>query len=151
MKRKHHDAIVAWAGWAEIQYRKDAGMMWTDSPDPAWVEDYEYRVKPAREYPTTRMTREEMLEVVRSASGGFSDSYASLLNAGLRHAIDNGQVVTREEFDRAIGDRNKRDMAVADAITQHWYLSGRDAPNLPTLLNIMSRSSLHSIVSKVSK
>lgn len=100
MKRKHHDAIVAWAGGAKIEFRNPIGSnVWIDSENPAWLDDYEYRVKPAREYPTTRMTREEMVEVVRSTSGGFSDSYASLVNAGLRHAIDAGQVVTREEFD----------------------------------------------------
>jgi hypothetical protein len=50
-----------------------------------------------------------------------SEGCAAVANAALRHACDAGQIVTRAEFDRAVGDRKARDMAVAEAVrTWAW-------------------------------
>lgn len=108
--RAHHDIIVAWAGGAEIQYRKDAGMAWTDCADPAFVEDYEYRVKPERTYPETKMTALALKDAYDpDACIGFESmaKCRNMVNAALRHAIDAGQVVTREEFNTVADELNK--------------------------------------------
>ena len=47
-KHKHHDAIVAWAGGAKIQYRIKDNEQWADLTSlPLWYEYTQYRVKPA--------------------------------------------------------------------------------------------------------
>jgi hypothetical protein len=100
--RPHAELIIAWANGAEIQYRKDDGMEWTDAPDPAFVADYQYRVKPAREYPSFISFPDDLdkewRSMVQNPVGG--GPLLDFLNAVLRHAIDNGQVVTREEFNK---------------------------------------------------
>jgi len=45
MKHKHYDFIVAWAGGAKIQWKNDLHD-WRDIGDPAWINSYEYRIKP---------------------------------------------------------------------------------------------------------
>ena len=45
MKHKHYDLIVAWAGGAKIQWKNDLHD-WRDIGDPAWINSYEYRIKP---------------------------------------------------------------------------------------------------------
>ena len=44
MKHKHYDIIVAWAAGAKIQVVH--GLVWEDSPFPAWITDAIYRIKP---------------------------------------------------------------------------------------------------------
>lgn len=73
------------------------------------------RPAPAKTYPTTQMTGPELIDLI-SVNAPVYDNVRNLANAALRHACDNGQVVTREEFDRALGDRDDRDMAVAAAV-----------------------------------
>jgi hypothetical protein len=131
MKERPHAAlIIEWAKGAEIQYRKPETGVWEDCPFPAWMIDYEYRVKPSepeREYPQTAMTNEEISVAAHDAviaASPFSD-YQPILrrgiaNAALRHALDNGQVVTSSEFDRAIGNRAARDLAVVGAVIEHF-------------------------------
>lgn len=124
--RPHSEIIKAWADGAEIQYRAPGSGVWKDCPEPAWVSDYEYRVKPEepkRRYPETALTSDELCRVSQESVEKTKDwsnlgdvvRYA-IANAALRHACDNGQVVTREEFDRAVGDRKARDLAVAEAV-----------------------------------
>jgi hypothetical protein len=45
MKHKHYEFIVAWAGGAKIQWKNDLHD-WRDIGDPAWINSYEYRIKP---------------------------------------------------------------------------------------------------------
>lgn len=118
-QRPHAELIRQWADGCEIQYRKDADSKWVDSPDPAWLADYEYRVKPAGpEYPTSKMDDGIFFAILsgKHPAMNITAGYRAIANAALRHAIDAGQVVTREEFDRAIGDRKVRDMAIAEAV-----------------------------------
>jgi len=43
----HHDAIIAWAKGAKIQYQSDYKKdKWHDTPQPMWYTDHMYRVKP---------------------------------------------------------------------------------------------------------
>jgi hypothetical protein len=132
--RAHHDIIIAWANGEQIQYRKDAGMAWTDCADPAFVADYEYRVKPAREYPQSDMSNGQLHAAFMEGTGHACPSWNSagcraVANAALKDAIDQGQVVTREEFDRAIGDRKKRDFAVAEAVRDKAYVAVMNCDN----------------------
>lgn len=109
--RPHAELIRQWADGCEIQYRKPGTDRWVDSPEPAWVADYDYRIKPARKYPKLAV------DDVRSIAEYFclQDFTIELVSQRvLRHALDNGQVVTRVEFDRAIGDRKARDFAIAE-------------------------------------
>jgi hypothetical protein len=43
---KHAELIKAWADGAEIQY-KNYSDAWEDTPNPSWMVDVEYRIKPA--------------------------------------------------------------------------------------------------------
>ena len=45
MKHKHYEFIVAWANGAKIQWKNDL-QDWRDIGDPAWINSYEYRIKP---------------------------------------------------------------------------------------------------------
>lgn len=103
----HQALIIQWANGAKIQYRKPDELVWKDSNPPAWVEDYEYRVKPAeqeRVYPQTKMTDTEIKrawsEIRDDSMLDYDEERRELINRGLRYAIDAGQVVTREEFDK---------------------------------------------------
>lgn len=118
----HREAIIAWADGARIQYRYKDGP-WIDCIHiPEWKFDHEYRAKPERKYPTTRMMPADFKEAARLAalmSAPFADHPAevfnSIANAALRHACNAGQVVPREEFDLALADREARDAAIASA------------------------------------
>src|SRR5215217_7165405 len=90
--RPHAEVIKAWADGEQIQYRAPGNDAWVDCPDPAWTVDYEYRVKPGREYPESMMSEKEISKVFH---GHMKDRIRAVANAVLRHAIDNGQVVTR--------------------------------------------------------
>ena len=68
---KHQALIIQWANGEKIQYRKPNEQAWKDSDTPAWVEDYEYRVKPCevmKAYPVTKMTYAEMNHEVAGVS-----------------------------------------------------------------------------------
>jgi len=41
----HHDAIIAWAKGAEVEFFSDNGK-WLKADTPMWWEDMQYRVKP---------------------------------------------------------------------------------------------------------
>jgi hypothetical protein len=99
--RAHHDIIIAWANGAEIQHRRDASMAWKDCADPAFIADYQYRVKPEREYPKTQLSDVELKDAYDPEAHIAYESMVKcrkMVNAALRAAIDAGQVVTREEF-----------------------------------------------------
>lgn len=120
-KHLHHDAIVAWAGGARIQNRPvkkeiKADNIWKDCIHmPEWLIDYEYRVKPPEpKYPTTRMTPEETMKAVMGRTVP-SEMRHAIANAALRHACDAGQVVPREDFDRALADCEARHALIANA------------------------------------
>lgn len=99
----HQALIIQWANGAKIQYRKPDELVWKDSDTPAWVEDYEYRVKPVepeRVYPETKLTGKEAWRIYKSIFGSPESGLIYVANAAVRHAIDAGQVVTRDEFDK---------------------------------------------------
>jgi hypothetical protein len=105
---KHAELIKAWADGEKIQYRKPNEQAWKDSDTPAWVEDYEYRVKPCLVepvYPVTQMNMGNMCSAYFNGGNVITPAdellaFKRIANAALRHAIDAGQVVTREEFDK---------------------------------------------------
>jgi hypothetical protein len=113
----HCEAIKAWADGARIQWRE--GGAWYDCIHvPEWSINREYRVKPepVKQYPVTGMTNDELH---RAGCLGIGDGFnVRIANAALRHACDHGQVVRRDEFDRAVGERKTRDAAIADAVMQ---------------------------------
>lgn len=118
----HHDAIVAWAGGAHIQHRPRGGLIWVDCIHvPEWHITHEYRAAP--DYPASSMTTPELREAATAAAQAApshadyqSVVYRGVADAALRHACDKGEVVRREEFDRATAAREARDMTVAIAV-----------------------------------
>jgi hypothetical protein len=49
MKDTQHNGIrELWEMGYEVQYRAPNGSIWVDCPDPAWIHDYEYRIRPSR-------------------------------------------------------------------------------------------------------
>jgi hypothetical protein len=154
--RKHHDVIVAWANGADVYMRKNASEKWKFTADPAFIADYEYCTELPREYPECVMTATE-LEAVwlgnypnmgETTGRSLTECRRACADAVLRHAIDHGQVVTREEFDRAIGDRKARDMVVAQKV--RFAARGLLSPfsQIAGLIDLMD---LESIVAKVPK
>lgn len=121
---KHAQCIKAWADGTIIQIREDDGS-WHDVNwgSPIFDEKFEYRIKPAepeKAYPITGLTAHQ-LQCMRDIDfqGCGSRAYLpGIVNKALRHACDSGQIVTRTEFDRAVGDRNARDLAIALAVRQ---------------------------------
>lgn len=111
--RPHADIIRAWADGAEVQYRAPNSTGWVDAPDPAFVADYEYRVKPAREYPKLDVDEINRLASYFCLQPGTIDLVS---RRALQYMVDAGQVVTREEFIIAIGNRATRDERIAKAI-----------------------------------
>ncbi len=125
---KHQEIIIAYANGAQVQVRDQGAQIWVDAKNPVFRDDHQYRVKPAEperaDYPKSQLSRQEIIDIVRQTPGDYRNAYEAICNAALRHACDNGQIVTREEFDRAVGDRAKRDMAVARAVNNVWRSGG---------------------------
>jgi len=119
---KHAKELHAFADGAQIQ-AKAFGSDWMDDPSPVWFTDWEYRIKPAeleRAVVKTQMTADQLFEYFISAPGGDNaNACVVVANRAIQHALDRGQVVTREEFDRMWGDRDKRDEAVALAALEY--------------------------------
>lgn len=114
---KHAEVIKAWADGAEIEWREGEGA-WIRIANPAWRKDLEYRIKPAepeREYVVTDLGEDELMGCIKGMTH-LRDDIRDACNLALRQAQNSGQLVTRAEFDRAVGDRQKRDMAVAEAV-----------------------------------
>lgn len=44
-KHKHAEVIKAWADGAQVQLKRHDG--WIDEPDPHWIPNFYYRIKPA--------------------------------------------------------------------------------------------------------
>jgi hypothetical protein len=116
----HCESIKAWAGGARIQWRTPGTSVWIDCIHmPEWSIDREYRVKPPEpNYPTTQLPHADMARIMQMNGNVPPEGWRQVANAALRHACDAGQVVRREEFDRAIGERKTRDAAIADAVMQ---------------------------------
>lgn len=98
------------------------------------------RIKPAepeRDYPRTQLTGHRLAEIRDEKYAGTGPKFylTQIVNDAFRHACDNGQIVTRAEFDRAVGDRAARDMAVAEAMKSaalDW--AGRQLTSMPKRL-----------------
>lgn len=133
MANKKHAALIhKWLNGAKIQWRY-AGSQWRDCDDdnPEWSPLIEYRVKPVepeREYPKTQMSPEELDHIWCNGPPNSGLSCVVVANAALRHACDSGQVLSRAEFDRAIGDRAARDVAVATEVLKSllWVFQPTD-------------------------
>ena len=116
--RKHKEVIEAWLNGAQVQHKNYAGQ-WDDSEQdhPGFFGHLEYRIKPAepeRAVVETEMTADQLFEYFVGAPGGDNAKACIVVaNKAIQHALDRGQIVTREEFDRAVGDRKARDMAVS--------------------------------------
>ncbi|MDB6084674.1 MAG: hypothetical protein JWN43_2555, partial [Gammaproteobacteria bacterium] len=83
----HAEVIKAWADGAAIQYRNISGSTWFDigGDGPAWNLNWEYRVKPEKVYPVTRMTQNEMSMAFCAPSPNSTDAAReALANAALR-------------------------------------------------------------------
>lgn len=132
-KHKHAEVIKQWADGATVEaFSTDEGVWVTLHAPFYWNEQHEYRVKPAKVYPVTQMTRDEMAHAICNdgkkgsvAGDGAIDTGMRVANAVLRHAIDAGQVVpineVLETVDRMLFERCvKRDMAIAEAV-RSWY------------------------------
>lgn len=123
-KHKHAEFICAWANGEPVQVQTESG--WHDiGGSPSFSEYNSYRLKPAepeRNYPLTSMSNIELKNVWQEKALGCGPVSTArvVANAALRHACDAGQIVTREEFDRAVGDRKARDLAVAEAVDAAW-------------------------------
>lgn len=79
--------------------------------------------KPARVYPETRMPGHELHDVyVKNNDPTVDQSMVAVANAALRHAIDAGQVVSKEDHEQALitlGERLK-DIAISASGTRTY-------------------------------
>lgn len=87
----HAEVIKQWADGATIEAYTINEDRWYEVANPSW-ELSQYRVKPEKAYPETRMSRGQIKAAFHN--GGWR----SIANAALRHAIDAGQVVAAENY-----------------------------------------------------
>lgn len=105
-KHKHAEVIHAWANGSAVECRKDDESQWvqfTERGDIQWMTwhpEWQYRIKPERVYPETRMTDSETLKVAHSAVDiapmGVDSGVIvrkAIANAAIKHALDAGQVM----------------------------------------------------------
>lgn len=116
--------------------------------------------EPAKQYPVTRMTREQLTDVARNTPGSFGESYEAIANAALRHAIDNGQVVTTEKGQEAVRlaidifkpdapKRAARDLAIAEAVRREAVRIACSYNHSTLIYNAIDRADLTAIIAKV--
>jgi hypothetical protein len=138
---KHAGVIKAWADGAQIECLTSAGWQ-AIGESPSWGEFNEYRVKPAepeRVYPVTQMSIAELLTIWAnvSAIGTIGPALQETVNRAIRRCCDAGQVVIREEFDRAVADRRARDLAVAKHVINTFLCTGKAMDTDECLLKII--------------
>lgn len=88
VKHKHAEVIHAWADGAIIQCRWCGSNWETMTATPTWDKEFEYRIKPERVYPETRMLIPDLSEEFTYGGG-----YKAVANAAIKHALDAGQVM----------------------------------------------------------
>jgi hypothetical protein len=100
---------------------------------------------PAKQYPVTKISAFDLHVEYVKALGGVDEGHAAVANAALRHAIDNGQVVTIDDYravcslhDKAFNDRAARDMAIAETVQQKAFDAVRNATQGFECMNINS-------------
>jgi hypothetical protein len=113
----HAEVIKAWADGAQVQFQYYATKEWGDDNSPQFHVERQYRVKPEKVYPVTRMAHSEMFTVYAShlrCKHGYNSvtaetsGLAEVANAALRHAIDADQVVPMAEVQEVARNLNKR-------------------------------------------
>lgn len=123
---RHAEVIKQWADGIAVQVRCP-GQDWDDilrSHTPVWDKNNEYRVKPeppAKVYPVTQMTPNELFEAFDYVESLPAEALAHVANAALRHAVDAGQLVDPRTYMADVrelaANRNAlRDMAIARAV-----------------------------------
>lgn len=126
---KHAEVIKAWADGVEIECMTASG--WQPvGRSPSWSDGNFYRIKPAepeRAVVKTEMTADQLFEYFVGAPGGDNAKACIVVaNKAIQHALDRGQIVTREEFDRAVEAGNDRAVRVAKAV----YLAMRESETI---------------------
>lgn len=150
--KKHAALIQAWLNGAKIQWRHN-GTPWRDCDDdnPEWSPVIEYRVKPVEQEQEVNlvMTATEMYRLFISREGTTHDALSFVVGEALQRSLDKGLLVPRAEFDRAIGDRAARDMAVAKAVAVRCYWNVGDSLEAHKLHDRMTDDVLKDVISQV--
>ena len=77
-RHKHADVIIAWAEGKDVQVRDEGAKCWCDvkTSTPAFIEDWEYRIKPpAKKYRVALFRKhDEEPFAVAANSQGLADS-----------------------------------------------------------------------------
>lgn len=95
----HAEIIRAWADnpAIEIEYREIGLTKWVSIDTvPLWCADCEYRIKPEKVYPETRMSGDELMDIYITTTGEDNHDFIAIANAAIRHAVDSGQLVVPE-------------------------------------------------------
>lgn len=122
---KHAAVIHAYADGQEIQIFKNGE--WVDLDEPVrFFQGVDYRIKPAepeRVYPVTSMNHTDLEKAYGSGiyTERAEEQAKRICNAALKHACDAGEIVTREEFDRAVEDLKSQHLIIARAIVEEFY------------------------------
>lgn len=162
----HAGVIKAWADDPSLAVEwRYGGNKWSPCDAmPAWDLANEYRVKPAlpaRVYPVTGMTVQQLVDVAREAPGQYLNSYIEIAHAALRHAIDAGTVLTLADHQAAIaafGVRLRdaasgREMAIVEAVMVRVQRSASntfmDSGAYGTLISDYADYDLAAIIAKV--
>lgn len=98
MKHKHADLIHAWADGAQIQHHHKFEDRWDDVPNPRWIDDHNYRIKPE---PILDIVKVFYLESNSLVGLRFSESFVNIDTRGknrIRCAFDGvtGQLKSAE-------------------------------------------------------
>ena len=90
-RRPHADLIEQWLADDSIviESRMISGKgLWDIDYAPSWWINYEYRIKPARVYPVTSMTRDELVYAYQNVGDRTRTGFELIANAAIKRYID---------------------------------------------------------------
>jgi hypothetical protein len=95
---EHKDLILKWADGAEIEAYDGINDKWVPATTPCWDVGAKYRVKPVPAV-ETKMTNQDLGRFCSTGGSWISDA-RDIANAAIARAIADGQVVTRDAYER---------------------------------------------------
>lgn len=90
VRRPHADLIEQWLADDSIviEFRADSDCPWAIADIPSWGHNYEYRIKQARVYPVTSMSKDELLKIYTEKIGSHPSCLNEVANAVIKRYIN---------------------------------------------------------------
>lgn len=150
---KHAEVIKAWADGAQVQMRIGDKDHWKDSTEPTFMDEFEYRIKPAEpeREPLLAMSNWEIEQFFQCYPGNGRSAAVATVHEAVQRSLNKGWLISKYEFDRAIGDRKARDLAVANAVALRCYWNVSDSVDADKMHQRITESVLEDVIAKLGK